>query len=83
MRLGRMEPIHRPGVDSHVAEIERVLGLEEGADTHLLDPSDASQLAEGDYAHELASGGPGLGKLEEGRAVDGLKGEEEERGGQP
>ena len=43
-----------------------MLGLEEGADTHLLDPRDACQLAEGDYAHELALGGPSLGKLEVG-----------------
>ncbi len=63
-----------PGVDGEVAQIQVVLGLEEGPDAHLLDPGDVGQSTEGHDAQELALVGSALSKLQECRVVDWLCG---------
>ena len=61
-----------PCIYGSIAEIQRVLGLEESTHHHLLEPGDGRQLAKSNNSSELAHVWTTASKLEEAGAVDGL-----------
>ena len=77
-----------PCINGSVAEVQRVLGLEEGTHHHLLEPGDGGQLAKSNDSSELAHVRTTASKLKETGTVDRLwrvsggRERERERGGE-